>query len=95
MNDPLAAFHADVAKLVAARIVGAVLADVARDHFANGYKTDCLCSVCQYRRDYAFLQSARHSGSYRLPSGEWVDRRKERRAENDAIKRAALAGFGA
>lgn len=55
--ESLVSLRERIATRISDKIISKVLSGEAKHHFKNGYKTDCQCSVCDYRRDYALRQS--------------------------------------
>lgn len=52
------------------KIIGEILKAEARHHFKHGYRSDCCCSVCVYRRNYARAQNSKSYGDSRYLRAE-------------------------
>jgi hypothetical protein len=92
MSD-LATLRGRIDQAISDKVLDKVLSGVAGFHFKNGYKTDCQCHVCQYRRQYVALQHGKNWG-HRAMSGEWFDVRYHRKELNRAFKRRVLQEEG-
>jgi len=77
-------------RAVADKVIGKILTTEARHHFNHGYKTDCQCTVCDYRRIYTLAQSGRNNDGHRTMSGGWFDMRYHRKELNRAFKKKVL-----
>lgn len=89
----LASLQERIKYAVAEKVIDKVLSREARRHFKSGYKTDCECEVCFYRRNYVREQEGPNHW-YRTPIfGMDVDPRQERKELNRQFRAKLLARF--
>jgi hypothetical protein len=94
--DNLASLHDRINQAIADKVIGKILTGEARNHFKHGWKTECGCSICAYRRDYAARQNMRNAlNGHRTMGGGWWDARYHRKELNRAFKRKVLEGMTA
>lgn len=89
---PLPELRERIAAAVSEKVLAKVLAGEQHQHYNHGWKSDCDCNVCEFRRRY--VRTMERGGGYMSELGSYFSFREQAKDANRAFKRSILDGEG-